>query len=89
MAGGLYARKCKRASGWNGRVRRGLDGGKDSPMASQPPPDTDFPGAPPELPPDSPPQESPQQEPAPGFDPPSPDYDQPDTGPIETPAPPD
>ncbi len=57
-------------------------------MASQPPPDTDFPAAPPEVPADSPPAEAPQDEP-PGFDPLSPDFDQPDTGPIETPPPPD
>lgn len=58
-------------------------------MASQSPPDTDYPGGTPqEMPPDSPPAEAPQQEP-PGFDQPAPDYDQPDTGPIETPPPPD
>lgn len=54
-------------------------------MASQPPPDTDFPAAPAELPEHNSPEEAPQQEEAPGFDPPSPDFDQPDTGPIEMP----
>lgn len=55
-------------------------------MASQPEPDTDFPAAPQETPAETTPAEAPQQEP-PGFEPVSPDYDQPDTGPIEMPPP--
>jgi hypothetical protein len=89
MAGGLYARPSKRASGRNVRLCAGLDRRKDRLMASQPPPDTDFPdNAPQEMPPGNAPDEAPQQEP-PGFDPPSPDYDQPDTAPNELPPPPD
>ena len=57
-------------------------------MATQPEPtpDTIEPGAPSEAPP----LDAPEQDPgSPAeIEPPVPDYDQPDTGPIETPPPP-
>ena len=59
-------------------------------MATQPDPnpDTINPGSPDEMPPASPPNEAPMEEP-PGFEPPQPDIDTLDRGPLETPPPPD
>ena len=59
-------------------------------MATTPPlsPDTIEPDAPSESPETSPPMEEPGQMPD-EIEPVQPDYDQPDTGPMETPPPPD